>query len=189
MIILIFFFYIPVIVSLLLCPPIVPHFITPQHLHNDVPIFSLFWKPSHFQGPQVSQVLDDYSLIKTWPGNPLLWIFSGAYEQLVYADWLVAQCLRYLRGQDLLKLLVLLWGCPHFRFPQPFHNSTTGVPDFCPLVWAFVYVSVSLVGPLTDNCSRILSVCLACYVQHAYASNICSINNRVRPWLLLLRWI
>jgi len=78
-----FYFCRPVIILLLVCPPTVPHPIPPS-LH-----------PCLQEG--VSCSLDESFLTEARPGSPLLYVL-GAYYQLAYAAWLVAQCLRDLRS-------------------------------------------------------------------------------------------
>jgi hypothetical protein len=46
---------------------------------------------------QASPGLGASSLTEARPGSPVLYV-SGASDQLVYAAWLVAHCLRDLRG-------------------------------------------------------------------------------------------
>jgi hypothetical protein len=46
---------------------------------------------------------------------------SEASDKLVYAVWLVAQCLRDLRGPGLLRLLVFLWDFPSHHLLPAWH--------------------------------------------------------------------
>ena len=59
---------------------------------------SYLTRPTHSLGPHVSQRLDTLSPTEVKPGNPLIYMIQGALDQLIYAAWLVAQCLRDLRG-------------------------------------------------------------------------------------------
>jgi hypothetical protein len=47
----------------------------------------------------------------------------GASYQVMYADCLIVQCLRDLRGPDLLRLLVLLQNCPSPQLLSAFPNN------------------------------------------------------------------
>ena len=72
-----------------------PHPIPPPHCpQDDVPTLQAS------MGPQISQGLGASSLTETRPGNPLLYMCQGegSLDQLVYVAWLVAQCLRDLKG-------------------------------------------------------------------------------------------
>ena len=83
----------------------------PPHLHpyplNPIPCLQTPTpaRPPHSLGPQVSQGLGAASLTEARPGSPLLYmclergVGGGALSQLMHAAWLVAQCLRNLRGQ------------------------------------------------------------------------------------------
>jgi hypothetical protein len=57
----------------------------------------------------------------------------GASDQLLYAAWLVPRCLKDLSGPRLLETSGLPTGSL-LSFFQPFPNSTTGGPDFSPMV-------------------------------------------------------
>jgi hypothetical protein len=69
-------------------------------------------RPPHSLGPQASQGLGASCLTEARPSNLLWYMCQGPSEQLVYAAWLVAQCLRDLGGPGWLRLLVFLWGHP-----------------------------------------------------------------------------
>ena len=80
-------------------PPMIPHPIPPLsvtacHCEN-APHCT---RPPHFLGPQVSGVLDTFSLTVTSQGRPLLYMCQGASDQLVFIDWLLTQCLGDPRG-------------------------------------------------------------------------------------------
>jgi hypothetical protein len=82
---------------------------------------------------------------QTW--KPSTVCALGASYQLVYAAYLVAQCLRGLRGPDLLRLLVLLEDHLSPQLLSAFPNSTTAVSCFCPLVgWKYLHLIQLLVG-------------------------------------------
>ena len=75
---------------------------------------------------------------------------SGASYQLMYASWLVAQCLRHLRGR-------VNWYCWSFygvalllSFFQLFPNSTREVPGFCSVVGC-KHLSMTLSSAFWDS--------------------------------------
>lgn len=77
----------------------------------------------HSWGPQVSWKLGASSLTESRPCSPLL-----------YASWLVAQCVRALCGSKLIDTAGLPIGVALLSFCQLFPNSTTRVLSFCPLI-------------------------------------------------------
>ena len=113
--------------------------------------------------------------------------------QLVYAAWLVVQCLRDPRDPSLLRILVLLQCCPSLLrilvllqcCPSPqllpaFPNSTTEVSSFCQLVGCkYLHLSLSadywviqravMIGPFL-------------WAHHG-------LSNSVKPLGLCLSWI
>jgi hypothetical protein len=94
-----------------------------SNLQEDVPTP---WHPQHptnplpFLGPQVSQSLGVSSLTEGRPGTPLLYMCKGTSVQLLYAAWLVTQCLRDLRGPGLLRLNFL---CVYLKLTKKIHVS------------------------------------------------------------------
>ena len=70
-----------------------------HHLQEDVTIPQHPARLFHSLQPQVSQVLGASSPIEAIPGSPLYIYVLGASDQLLYAAWLVAQCLRELGVQ------------------------------------------------------------------------------------------
>jgi hypothetical protein len=69
-------------------------------------------RPPHSLEPQVSPTV--WCFFSHWGQtrqSSAIYVL-GAFDQLGYAAWLVAQCLRDLRGPDWLRMLVFLWGCP-----------------------------------------------------------------------------
>jgi hypothetical protein len=75
---------------------------------------------------------------------------SADLDQLVYAGWLLPQCLRDLWDPGWLKLLFFLWGCPPPQLLQPFPNSTMGSPTSVHWLGVNICICLSqlLVGPL-----------------------------------------
>ena len=59
---------------------------------------------------------------------------SETLGHLVYAVWLVDQCLRVLRSPGLWKLLVFLWGYPPPQLLPVFPLFNHVVPAYRPLV-------------------------------------------------------
>jgi hypothetical protein len=99
-------------------------------LHVDVPTPT---RPTS-KHPESSSLLRVMCIISGWTPT---WKSStvcalGASYQLVYAVWLVVQCLRELGGPDYPRLLVLLQDCFSPQLFSAFPNS--GVSCFCPLV-------------------------------------------------------
>jgi hypothetical protein len=70
------FFYSPVIISLLVCPPTVPHPISPSLYPRGCPHPTT---PPHSLGPQVSRELGASFLTKARPGSPLLYMCEGPH--------------------------------------------------------------------------------------------------------------
>jgi hypothetical protein len=102
------FFYTIVIIPLLVHPSTLPHSISPSPSPKDVPTPL----PPHLPTPWGSSLLRVGCIFSHWGQtiqSSALYVLGTSY-QLVYAAWLVAQCLRDLRGPELLKLLVFLWG-------------------------------------------------------------------------------
>jgi Na+/phosphate symporter len=60
---------------------------------------------------------------------------SRALYQLVYAAWLVAQCLRDLEGPGQLRLLVFPWGCPPSQLLPAFRKFNHRGPRLLSIVW------------------------------------------------------
>ena len=75
-------------------------------------------RPPHSLGSQVSWVLGASPFTEARPGSPLLYMCQGASYQLVYAAWLVTQCLRDLGGPGQLRLLIFPWGYPSQLLPD-----------------------------------------------------------------------
>jgi hypothetical protein len=103
----------------------------------------------------------------------------GASYQLVYAAWLVIQCLRDLGGPG--------WDCwSSYRialllsFFQLSPSSTTGVSSFCPLVGC-KYLHLTL---LAACCVFQRTVTIGPFLWALH-----SLSNNVRPWDLSLSWI
>ena len=97
--------------------------------------------------PEASSLLRVRCIISQWTQTlqySTVCVLEAIYQQ-VYADSLVAQCLRDLKGPGLLRLLVLLQDYLSPQLLSPFLNSTTGVSCFCPL---------SAEGPQLFNCSE-----------------------------------
>jgi hypothetical protein len=94
----------------------------------------------------------------------------------------VDPCLRVLRGQSYLRLLVFLWGFPPPQlipaFPEfNYRDSPTSGP------WLGVSICVCLSQLLVEPFRG-----QPCWVP-VYKHTIHSISNSVRPWSLPLRWI
>ena len=114
--------------------PLLPHLFSKR-----IPLH--YTKYSPFLGLHISQGLDISSPTLARPVSPLIYVLE-TQKQLMYATWLLTQCLSNLRGADQLRLLVFLWGHPPPLLPA-FPNSTTGVPDFSPMI-EFKYLHTSL---------------------------------------------
>jgi hypothetical protein len=131
------------------------------------------------QESPVSWGLGASSLIEHRPDSPLLymcwephiiWCMLSSWWSSV---WEISRV-------QILRLLVLLQGCPSPQLLSAFPNSTTGVNCFCLLVGCkylfltpsaacWVFWSVVMLGPFL-------------WVLH-------SLSNSVRPWDLPLSWI
>ena len=96
------FFYTPDFIPLPVHPLTVPHPIprphTPLSTWMSPPPTPYPTRPLNSLGPPVSWGLGTSSLTEPRPSSPLLYVCWGPH-QLVYAAWLVVQCLRELRVQ------------------------------------------------------------------------------------------
>jgi hypothetical protein len=100
----------PARIPLPFCLLTVPHPIPPPTpcFQEDVPHH--LTRPSHSLGPQVSQGLGAFSFTEGTPGSPTVYVLAS--HQLVYAAWLVAQCLRDLGGSRLVETVSFPMGSP-----------------------------------------------------------------------------
>jgi hypothetical protein len=96
-----------------------------------------------FCSPDFISILVSPCLLEEIPtsprGLPTLWGTSslaearpGASYQLVYTAWLVAQCLRYLKGPGLVRLLVFPWDHPPPQLLSAFPQFNHMDPGFGP---------------------------------------------------------
>jgi hypothetical protein len=141
--------------------------------------------PQTFPLPGASSLLRVRFIISdwTWTQQSSAAYVLGASYQLVYATWLVVQCLRNLSGEG--TRLIETAG-PPTRSPSSSASSSfyliqrQGVTSFCPLV----------------GCKYLhLTLSAACWVfQRAVMIDpflwaLHSPNNSVRPWDLPFSWI
>ena len=102
-----FFFYTPDFIHLLVHPLTVPHSIPPPHLCDSTRMSTLPHSPSHHTSklPGASNLLRVRCMFSDWDkarqSSPVC-VLEVTY-QLVYAAWLMVQCLRDLVGSSLIE--------------------------------------------------------------------------------------
>jgi hypothetical protein len=169
-------------------PDFTPFSVLPPNVQYPIPPpFSLSLQDCpHSQPHQASKFSEASSLLRCifseWTQtlqSSAVYVLGTSY-QLVYAAWLVVQCLRNLGVQ-------VNWDCwSSYRvsllliFLHLFSNSTTGISSFYSLVGCkYLYL------PLSAPCW----VFQRAVIRGPFLWALHSLSNSVRPWDLPLNWI